>query len=57
MTDTTLTGKRRQILEFIAEHTGAPVALIGVGPGREQTVWTDAGRATIIGANSLRPDA
>jgi hypothetical protein len=29
---------------------GAPVALIGVGPGREQVVWTDAGRQTIVGA-------
>ncbi len=44
----------REYLDFIAEHAGAPVALIGVGPGREQTVWTDAGRETIIGANSHR---
>ena len=47
----------REYLDFIAEHTGAPVALIGVGPGREQTVWTDAGRHTIIGTNGHRPDA
>jgi adenylosuccinate synthase len=44
----------REYLDFIAEHSGAPVALIGVGPGREQTVWTEAGRETIIGANGLR---
>jgi adenylosuccinate synthase len=44
----------REYLDFIAEHAGAPVALIGVGPGREQTVWTEAGRETIIGANTLR---
>jgi adenylosuccinate synthase len=44
----------REYLDFIAEHSGAPVALIGVGPGREQTVWTEAGRETIMGANSLR---
>jgi adenylosuccinate synthase len=44
----------REYLDFIAEHAGAPVAMIGVGPGREQTVWTEAGRETIIGANSLR---
>ena len=24
---------------------GAPIALVGVGPGRDQVVWTDAGRA------------
>jgi adenylosuccinate synthase len=47
----------REYLDFIAEHAGAPVALIGVGPGREQTVWTDAGRETIIGANSHRVSA
>jgi adenylosuccinate synthase len=47
----------REYLDFIAEHAGAPVALIGVGPGREQTVWTDAGRQTIIGANSHRPSS
>jgi adenylosuccinate synthase len=44
----------REYLDFVAEHVGAPVALIGVGPGREQTVWTEAGRETIIGANSHR---
>ncbi len=47
----------REYLDFIAEHAGAPVALIGVGPGREQTVWTDAGRQTIIGANGHRPSS
>jgi len=38
-----------EYLDFIAEHIGVPVALIGVGPCREQTVWTDAGRGTLIG--------
>jgi adenylosuccinate synthase len=39
----------REYLDFVAEQIGAPVALIGVGPGREQVIWTDAGRATLIG--------
>jgi adenylosuccinate synthase len=30
----------REYQEFIAEFTGVPVALIGVGPGREQVIWT-----------------
>ncbi|HSZ15263.1 MAG TPA: adenylosuccinate synthase [Solirubrobacteraceae bacterium] len=47
----------REYLDFIAEHVGAPVTMIGVGPGREQTVWTDAGRQTIIGANGHRPSS
>ena len=40
----------REYLDFIAEQTGAPVTLIGVGPGRDQVIWTDAGRDTLIGA-------
>jgi adenylosuccinate synthase len=38
----------REYLDFIAEHVEVPVALVGVGPGREQVVWTDAGRDTLI---------
>jgi len=38
----------REYLEFIAEHVGAPVALVGVGPGREQVVWTEAGRGSLF---------
>ncbi|HEX8121594.1 MAG TPA: adenylosuccinate synthase [Solirubrobacteraceae bacterium] len=29
-------------LDFIGERVGVPVALVGVGPGREQVVWMDA---------------
>ena len=39
----------REYIQFIEEHTGVPVALIGVGPGREQVIWTDAGRESIVG--------
>jgi adenylosuccinate synthase len=45
----------RDYLGFIAEHTGAPVALVGVGPGREQTIWTDASQATLLAHNGNRP--
>jgi adenylosuccinate synthase len=30
----------RDYLEFIAQRTGVPVVLVGVGPGREQVIWT-----------------
>ena len=30
----------RDYLDFIAEHAGAPIRLVGVGPGREQVIWT-----------------
>jgi adenylosuccinate synthase len=41
----------REYLEFIEEHSGTPVAMIGVGPGREQIVWTEAGRSSLVGAS------
>ena len=46
----------RDYLRFVAEHVGAPVTLVGVGPGREQTIWTDAGQATLIARNGSSPD-
>jgi hypothetical protein len=30
----------------------APVALVGVGPGREQTLWTEAGTQTLLGRSA-----
>jgi adenylosuccinate synthase len=41
----------REYVQFISEHVGVPIALVGVGPGREQVVWTDAGRDTLIARN------
>jgi adenylosuccinate synthase len=32
----------REYLRFISDFVGVPVALIGVGPGREQIIWTEA---------------
>jgi len=42
----------REYLEFIAEQIGAPVTLLGVGPGREQVVWTEAGERTQLGGET-----
>ena len=39
----------RRYLAFVEEFIGVPVVMIGVGPGREQTVWTGAGRETVPG--------
>jgi adenylosuccinate synthase len=36
----------RDYLAYIADFVGVPVALVGVGPGREQVIWTEAGRAS-----------
>jgi adenylosuccinate synthase len=37
-----------EYLQFIEAATGVPIALVGVGPGREQVIWTDAGRQTLL---------
>ena len=46
----------RDYLDFIVEHSGVPIGLIGVGPANEQVIWTDAGRASIAagGAQTAR---
>ncbi len=46
----------REYVQFVSEHVDVPVALVGVGPGREQVVWTDAGRETLL-ARDGRPGA
>jgi adenylosuccinate synthase len=38
----------REYLAFIEEFIGVPVTLVGVGPAREQTVWTTAGAQTLV---------
>jgi adenylosuccinate synthase len=38
----------RDYLAFIEDFIGVPVTLVGVGPGREQTVWTQAGALTLV---------
>src|ERR687885_1955954 len=34
----------RDYLAFVSEFVGIPIALIGVGPGRDQVIWTETGR-------------
>jgi len=40
----------RDYLAYIADLIGVPVALIGVGPGRDQVIWTEAGRNSLAAA-------
>ena len=55
-TEADLPQAARDYLEFVADFVGVPVALIGVGPGREQVIWTEmpslavAGRDELVGA-------
>ena len=37
----------RDYLAYISDFVGVPVALIGVGPGRDQVIWTETGRASL----------
>ncbi len=48
-------GERASTWTSSPSTSGAPVALIGVGPGREQVVWTQAGRDTLIAGNRQPP--
>jgi adenylosuccinate synthase len=45
----------REYLQFIGQHVGVPVTLVGVGPGREQVVWTDAGTRTLAASHGSAP--
>jgi adenylosuccinate synthase len=36
----------RDYLDFVADFLGVPIVLVGVGPGREQVIWTEAGDRT-----------
>jgi adenylosuccinate synthase len=36
----------RDYLAYVSEFVGVPISLIGVGPGREQVIWTEAGQAS-----------
>jgi adenylosuccinate synthase len=36
----------RDYLAYIQDFIGVPVALVSVGPGRDQIIWTEAGKAT-----------
>jgi adenylosuccinate synthase len=38
----------RDYLAYIADFIGVPVAMVGVGPGRDQTIWTAAGAETLV---------
>jgi adenylosuccinate synthase len=38
----------RDYLGFVSDFIGVPIALIGVGPGRDQVVWTEASERTVV---------
>jgi adenylosuccinate synthase len=40
----------REYLRFISEFVGVPIALVGVGPGRDDVIWTGPADATAAGS-------
>ena len=34
----------RDYLAYISDFVGVPIALVGVGPGRDEVIWTESGR-------------
>jgi adenylosuccinate synthase len=38
----------REYLEYVSDYLGVPIVMVGVGPGREQTIWTRAADETVI---------
>ena len=45
----------RDYLAYVAEFVGVPIALVSVGPGRNQVIWTEAGRSSAARARRRRP--
>jgi adenylosuccinate synthase len=39
----------REYLQFMQNFVGVPVVLVGVGPGRDDVIWTGAGASTAPG--------
>jgi adenylosuccinate synthase len=45
----------RDYLQFVADFVKVPVALIGVGPGRDEVIWTQASESTAVGPTGGEP--
>ena len=42
-TEADLPAEARDYLRFVSDHAGVPIRLVGVGPGRDQVIWTGEG--------------
>ncbi|MGI8902173.1 MAG: adenylosuccinate synthase [Solirubrobacteraceae bacterium] len=55
-TESDLPDAARDYLRFVSEFAGVPIALIGVGPGRDEVIWTQ-GAEGMMGAAGRAPEA
>ncbi|MBV8430201.1 MAG: adenylosuccinate synthetase, partial [Solirubrobacterales bacterium] len=46
-TESDLPAAAREYLQFMAEFVGVPVVMVGVGPGRDDVIWTSASEGTV----------
>jgi adenylosuccinate synthase len=44
----------KQYLAYLEEAIGVPVVLVGVGPGREQIIWSEAAKDSALAADAMR---
>src|ERR1700727_1392154 len=51
VTESDLPVAARDYLRFISEFVGVPIVLVGVGPGREQVIWTDDASTSSVAAD------
>jgi adenylosuccinate synthase len=47
-TESDLPAAAREYIQFMNEFLGVPVAMIGVGPGREDIIWTEAAAGSAV---------
>jgi adenylosuccinate synthase len=47
-TESDLPAAAREYIQFINQFLGVPVAMIGVGPGREDIIWTEAATGSAV---------
>jgi adenylosuccinate synthase len=43
----------QKYLTYVEQAVGVPIVLIGVGPGREQIIWTDAAKESALAADAM----
>ena len=48
-TESDLPAAAREYLRFVSEFVRVPVVLVGVGPGRDDVIWTEAAETTVAG--------
>jgi adenylosuccinate synthase len=52
-TESDLPTAARDYLRFVSEFVGVPIVLVGVGPGREQVIWTEASSGSVVTADGV----